>query len=132
MELGKITSLLFISMSLVVWAKVVVVIVLRLVGSIIYFLVWSCPPSSHLITHRKTIDIREQYPIPISDSLEICRQLGIKHPQVSGKLKVVTTDFLFDFNSQKQLALSVKYIDELADPRVMDKLQIEKSYWELC
>lgn len=78
----------------------------------------------------KTIDIREQYPIPISDSLEICRQLGIKHPQVSGKLKVVTTDFLFDFNNQKQLALSVKYIDELADPRVMDKLQIEKSYWE--
>jgi hypothetical protein len=85
-----------------------------------------------LITHQKTIDIREQYPIPISDSLEICRQLGIKHPQVSGKLKVVTTDFLFDFHSQKQLALSVKYIDELADPRVMDKLQIEKSYWELC
>ena len=52
---GKITSLLFISMSLVVRAKVVVVIVLRLVGSIIYFLVWSCPPSSHLITHRKQL-----------------------------------------------------------------------------
>ncbi|MBF4353654.1 TnsA endonuclease N-terminal domain-containing protein, partial [Vibrio anguillarum] len=55
-----------------------------------------------------TIDIREQFPIPIEDTLDICRQLGIKHPQVSGKLKVVTTDFLFDFKKQKQLALTVK------------------------
>ncbi|MBF4323748.1 TnsA endonuclease N-terminal domain-containing protein, partial [Vibrio anguillarum] len=77
-----------------------------------------------------TIDIREQFPIPIEDTLDICRQLGIKHPQVSGKLKVVTTDFLFDFKKQKQLALTVKYVDELADPRVIDKLQIEKAYWE--
>ncbi|PNI00028.1 TnsA endonuclease N-terminal domain-containing protein [Vibrio diazotrophicus] len=76
------------------------------------------------------IDIREQFPIPIEDSLDICRQLGIKHPQISGKLKVVTTDLLFDFKKQKQLALAVKYVDELADPRVIDKLQIEKAHWE--
>ncbi|MBF4270175.1 heteromeric transposase endonuclease subunit TnsA, partial [Vibrio anguillarum] len=75
-----------------------------------------------------TIDIREQFPIPIEDTLEICRQLGIKHPQISGKLKVVTTDFLLDFKKQKQLALTVKYAEELAIPRVIDKLQIEKAY----
>ncbi|MBF4237818.1 TnsA endonuclease N-terminal domain-containing protein, partial [Vibrio anguillarum] len=64
------------------------------------------------------------------DTLEICRQLGIKHPQISGKLKVVTTDFLLDFKKQKQLALTVKYAEELAIPRVIDKLQIEKAYWD--
>lgn len=78
----------------------------------------------------KTIDIREQFPIPIKDSLEICRQLGIKHPQVSGKLRVVTTDFLFDLDKLTPLALAVKYSDELTDSRVIEKLQIEKVYWE--
>ena len=29
---------------------------------------------------EQTIDIREQYPLPINDTLDICSRLGIRHP----------------------------------------------------
>lgn len=79
---------------------------------------------------EKTIDIREQYPLPIEDSLDICARLGIRHPQIRGLLNVVSTDLLIDLSSGKQLAIAVKPSSELAKPRVIDKLQIEKSFWE--
>ncbi|MCW8885089.1 MAG: TnsA endonuclease N-terminal domain-containing protein [Motiliproteus sp.] len=78
----------------------------------------------------RVIDIREQFPIPIEDTLIICQQLGIKHPQVRGELSVVTTDMLVDFKNQKSLAVAVKPSDRLGDKRTIEKLQIEKSYWE--
>lgn len=78
----------------------------------------------------QTRDIREQFPIPVSDTLTICQQLGIKHPQLRGKLKVVTTDLLIDFNSGRKMALAVKAVSALSDERTIEKLQIEKTYWE--
>ncbi|ABA90167.1 Tn7 transposase protein TnsA [Syntrophotalea carbinolica DSM 2380] len=78
----------------------------------------------------RCIDIREQYPLPIDDSLDICRQLGIRHPQVKGNLKVVTTDLLIDFDDESQLALAVKPASQLSHERTVDKLQIEKTFWE--
>jgi hypothetical protein len=86
------------------------------------FLVFDC--------YQKTTDIREQFPIQIEDSLEICRQLGIKHPQVSGKLTVVTTDLLINFQDKPPLALAVKPHTKLSDGRVIEKLQIEKAFFE--
>ncbi len=77
-----------------------------------------------------SIDIREQYPIPINDSLGICQQLGIRHPQVRGKLTVVTTDLLVDFDNRGQLAVAVKESSALDSKRTLEKLQIEKAYWE--
>lgn len=79
---------------------------------------------------EQTIDIREQYPLPINDTLDICAQLGIQHPQMHGFLKLVSTDLLIDFISGHQLAVSVKPSSELSKPRIMEKLQIEKAYWE--
>lgn len=80
--------------------------------------------------HAGTIDIREQFPIPVTDTLDICRQLGIRHPQIKGFLKVVTTDLLIDFKDKTQLAVAVKHSSDLGKERVVDKLQIEKAYWE--
>lgn len=80
--------------------------------------------------HPEVIDIREQYPIQIEDSLEICRQLGIKHPNISGKLTVVSTDLLLNFQDTKQIAVAIKPWKHLTDKRVIEKLQIEKAYWE--
>lgn len=80
--------------------------------------------------HPEIIDIREQYPIQIKDSLEICRQLGIKHPQINGKLTVVSTDLILNFQDSKQIAVSVKPYTHLSDERTIEKLQIEKAYWE--
>lgn len=79
---------------------------------------------------KDVIDIREQYPIPLTESLIICRQLGIRHPQEKGELKIVTTDLLIDFSDGSQLAIAVKPAKELDKQRVIEKLQIEKSYWE--
>jgi len=80
--------------------------------------------------HQKTIDVREQFPIPLDDSLRLCEQMGIKHPQIRGKLKIVTTDLLVDFQNRGPLAVSVKPVSELGKARTIEKLQIEKAYWE--
>ena len=47
---------------------------------------------------EQTIDIREQYPLPINDTLDICSRLGIRHPQIHGGLTVVSTDLLVDLS----------------------------------
>jgi hypothetical protein len=79
---------------------------------------------------KDVIDIREQFPLPLLDTLNICRQLGIRHPQEKGKLKIVTTDLLIDFSDGSQLAIPVKPAKNLDDKRIIEKLQIEKSFWE--
>jgi hypothetical protein len=76
--------------------------------------------------YKTTVDIREQYPLPLIDTLSICARLGIKHPQMSGKLKIVTTDLLIDLKNASGVAVAVKYADEFEDQRVIEKLQIEK------
>ena len=77
-----------------------------------------------------TVDIREQYPLPIEDTITLSEQLGLKHPQFKGKLRVVTTDLLCDFQCGKRLAIAVKSLTDLKDLRVREKLQLERSYWE--
>lgn len=75
------------------------------------------------------LDIREQYPIPLQDSLAICRQLGIRHPQVKGELTIVTTDFLLN-KKDNVAAFAVKQTTELNNLRTLEKLQIEKTFCE--
>jgi hypothetical protein len=78
----------------------------------------------------KTKDIREQYPLPLIDTLNICNQLGVKHPQAKSELYIVTTDLIIDLKGGKKLAIAVKPINELSNKRTIEKLQIERSYWE--
>ncbi|KAF6509299.1 Tn7-like transposition protein A [Geobacillus stearothermophilus] len=80
-------------------------------------------------------DIREQYPLPLEATIEIADKLGIKHPAVpkTQERAVMTTDFLIDVyhNDQpKLLARSIKPSTELASNRVIEKIMIEKTYWE--
>ncbi|WP_445425819.1 TnsA endonuclease N-terminal domain-containing protein [Alishewanella sp. HL-SH06] len=86
------------------------------------FLIFDC--------YKFTIDIKEQFPLPIVDTISICKHLGIKHPQIAGKLKVVTTDLVIELKNKPKLAIAVKRSEELQDPRVLEKLQIEKYFWE--
>jgi len=79
---------------------------------------------------ENSIDLREQYPLPIEESLEVSRQLGIRHPNNRGYLTVVSTDLLVALKDGKQLAISFKYAEELHKARNLEKLQIEKAYWE--
>lgn len=75
-------------------------------------------------------DLREQYPLPLIDTITICKQLGIRHPQENSELFIVTTDILVDLNNGKKLAIAVKPVSKLKNKRTIAKLQIERSYWE--
>lgn len=83
------------------------------------------------------VDIREQFPLfPINLSIKISEALGVEHP-VHPETKVpiiITTDFLLTrlINGVTVFeAISVKSEDESNDPRVLEKIEIERIWWEL-
>lgn len=82
------------------------------------------------------IDIREQYPLlPIEETVFIADDLGIKHPidPSTGENVVMTTFFLITIaeNGQNRLlARTVKSSSELDSKRKIEKLEIERRYWE--
>ncbi len=86
------------------------------------------------------VDIREQYPLldpsagDIEESLSIAAQLGVRHPVVPGTSEpmVMTTDLVLTTRARIGVsyeAVSVKYASELQDPRVVEKLEIERRWW---
>lgn len=91
----------------------------------------------------KTVtDIREQYPLlQLEETLDIAKQCGFDHPGVQNKDDpktpdpiVMTTDFLITLmidGKKVERARTVKYADDLQSPRVLQKLEIERRYWEV-
>lgn len=80
-------------------------------------------------------DIREQYPLNVEETLEIAEELGIRHPGIAGQIHVMSSDFLVDLQQTaegpiKRLAIQVKPLEALMDPRTLEKLQIEQCYWQ--
>lgn len=63
----------------------------------------------------------------------LCEEPGIKHPEHSGVLQFMSTDFLVKTGDPDKhtLALQVKTSDDLEDPRTVEKLEIERLYWTL-
>jgi hypothetical protein len=91
-----------------------------------YFLVLAWSPA--------VIDIREQFPLPLDETLDIAKRLGIKHPTDPQKKypMVMTTDFLIDVLEEGQGILKarcVKMAKDLNSARVIEKLEIERTYW---
>jgi hypothetical protein len=82
------------------------------------------------------IDIREQFPLlDLEETLEIASKAGIKHPaDPFTKCPVVmTTDFLLMIKRGLEViyhARTLKYEIELNNPRVIEKFEIERRYWE--
>lgn len=79
---------------------------------------------------EKTIDIREQF--PLSDyAIKIADRLGIhySYDRKSGFPYVLTTDFLIT-TEKGTVARSVKLAKDLDNPRVCEKLEIERQYWK--
>jgi hypothetical protein len=75
------------------------------------------------------IDIREQYPLPIDETLCLADELGIAHPSVGGEPCTVTLDFMLtldDGHVRRMVARSIKYCEELKNPRVREKLELER------
>lgn len=82
------------------------------------------------------VDIREQYPLlPHEDTLAIAEELDIKHPEdpETKEVIVLTTDFVLTLKEQDQFiqrAVTVKRASKLQDPRVIEKFEIERVYWQ--
>lgn len=82
-------------------------------------------------------DIREQYPLlPLEETQSIADQIGVRHPADprTGQAVVMTTDFLLDIRAGAatvQQARTVKPADQLNTPRVLEKLEIERRYWQV-
>lgn len=89
--------------------------------SYFYLLDWS----------EKVFDIREQYPIlEIKVAIEIADKAGIRYPfdNMSGFPYVLTSDFLIT-TEKGDMVRSIKPQKELQNPRVREKLEIERRYW---
>ncbi len=81
-------------------------------------------------------DIREQYPLlPLEETLTIAEQCGIRHP-TDPKTKepvVMTTDFLITVPRTIEVieqARTVKTAKDLQSERTLEKLEIERRYWQ--
>lgn len=80
------------------------------------------------------IDIREQFPLSMDNTLALAKELNIKHPR-DPKTKeniVVTTDFCITLvrdNKSFIIARAAKKSGDLLKPRVVEKLKIEELYW---
>lgn len=74
-------------------------------------------------------DIKEQFPLPLSETLMIAANLDIKHPIINDFPYVVTTDFFYCKNGE-WYAVTVKPSEKLKEKRVREKFEIERLYWE--
>ncbi len=92
----------------------------------------------YILEHRDDVsDIREQFPLlPLELSQKIANTLGVDHPTVrkTGIPFIMTTDMLVTINNgdyESYLAFCVKPQEQLNDPRVLQKIEIERIWWEL-
>lgn len=89
-----------------------------------YLLEWS----------RDVLEIREQFPLfKLSDTLDVARALGARHPMVNGEPVLMTTDFMITVRSggeRVDVARTVKRAVDLKQDRVIEKLEIERCYYE--
>ena len=78
------------------------------------------------------LDIREQYPLlDLECAMNTAAQAGINYPvdRASGYPYVMTCDFLVT-TVQGFKARTVKHSSELANSRTLEKLEIERRYWD--
>jgi len=93
---------------------------------VFYLLDWS----------QSVLDIREQYPLlPLEETESLANEIGVRHPSNprTQSSVVMTTDFLLNVDTEIgmiQQARTVKPSGELDNPRVLEKLEIERQYWQ--
>lgn len=78
-------------------------------------------------------DIREQFPLPLNYTLDICRRFGLRHPTSGSPPQpvVMTTDFLIDVfrdGIRRIIAHTVKPASKLS-ARTLEKFEIERIFW---
>ena len=86
---------------------------------------------------RSVVDIREQYPLEREVTQTIAHRLQIRHPTYPGTNvpTVMTVDFLLTVTKSTSepnsvLALNAKVDEESEEARSIEKLEIQRSYFE--
>lgn len=80
----------------------------------------------------KVLDIREQFPLcDVELAVDIARKAGIEYPRdnISGFPYILTCDFMIT-TADGLKARTVKCASELQNNRTLEKLEIERRYWE--
>lgn len=85
---------------------------------------------------RSVVDIQEQYPLDRELTQTLAQQLSIKHPcyPTTHVPTVMTVDFLLTIvrgGEQTLLALNCKREEEAEEARSIEKLEIQRSYFEV-
>ncbi|MGO3694037.1 TnsA endonuclease N-terminal domain-containing protein [Marinobacter sp.] len=78
-------------------------------------------------------DIREQFPLRVEDTLHLAGEAKIRHPEVGGYTQVMSSDFVVDFSASsgaRRMAIQVKSSSDLKDSRTIEKLELERRYWQ--
>lgn len=78
-------------------------------------------------------DIREQFPLKRDETRALAAEHQLRHPSVRGVDQVMSSDFLVDATTgpDRQFAIQVKPVNELAQPGTIEKLELERRYWQL-
>ena len=78
------------------------------------------------------LDIREQFPLNYKTTLKIAEDKQIKHPSFRGDIHIMTSDFYVVSSNKEynQFAFQAKYSKDLDDIRTIEKLEIERYYWQ--
>lgn len=81
------------------------------------------------------VDLRENFVLPKRDTMRIATSLGVRHPfdHKTRSYTSVTTDLLATFRCSERtsfVAYAVKSTDDVALPRTIEKLSIERQFWE--
>lgn len=90
----------------------------------------------YLDPSESVLDFREQYPLlPIETTLEIAGRCGIRHPydRTAGEPVVMTTDFLVILPQRigvTKQARSIKPLKDLRNKRTVEKLELERRFWQ--
>ncbi|WP_199338107.1 TnsA endonuclease N-terminal domain-containing protein [Nostoc sp. FACHB-280] len=118
-------------------------------GSSLQSLGWKTRREHHLLSQIESdyfyllewspivIDIREQFPLDIKETLLIAEQCGYNHPvnPNTGEPNVMTTDFVITIQGTANVGIldqarTVKPSDKLQEKRTLEKLEIERRYWK--
>ena len=73
------------------------------------------------------IDIKEQYPLPLEETLAIAKEYGLNHPKNKNGYRRITSDF-FVVTKYGNMVISAKASRDLNKLNVKN-LFIEKQYW---
>jgi hypothetical protein len=82
-----------------------------------------------------TINIREQFKLDFEETKRIAEEYNIPHPKDPKTKEFIpmTTDFVITLEKSGEvfdLAIACKYVSDLGSKRTIEKLEIEKLFWE--